>query len=105
MSANHEKKEMKTKPAGARKYFSAQEESSSTGKRQVKQPETMEGFCDKIINKVKDIEPGELLAEGENLFDRARKLDKEITGNAKGLVSKVTGYFRDSVDSYKKARK
>ena len=105
MSGNHEKKEMKTKPAAARKYFCAQEESSSKEKRQVKQPETMEGFCDKIINKVKDIEPGELLAEGENLFDRARKLDKQITGNAKGLVSKVTGYFRDSVDSYKKARK
>lgn len=74
-------------------------------KKEMKQPETMEGFCDKIVNKAKDIELGELLAEGENLFDRARKLDKQITGNAKGLVSKVTGYFRDSVDSHRKTGK
>ncbi len=105
MSANHEKKEMKTKAAAARKLFSAEEESSSTEKRQVKQPETMEGFCDKIINKVKDIEPGELLAKGENLFDRARKLDKQITGNTKSLVSRVTGYFRNSIDSHRKTGK
>jgi len=55
MSQNPKKKGMKTKPAAAKKSISSQEESSSTEKAQVKQPETMKRFCDKIITKMKDI--------------------------------------------------
>lgn len=102
MSRNPEKKEMKTKPATTRESISAEEKSSSSEKAQVEKPETGERFCDNIINNVKDIKLGVLFASVENLFNRVRKLDTEITRNAKGLISRVTGYFRNSIDSPKK---
>ena len=90
---------MKRKPTETEEPISSQEETSPSEKVQVKKTETTERFEEKIINKLKDIKMGALFAEVENLFDSVKKLDAQITKNANGLFSKVTGYFRNSIDS------
>lgn len=105
MSENPEKKGIKTKPEETEEPISPQEESGSSEKAQVEQMETTERFDEKIINKVKDIEMGAIFTGMEDLFNSAKKMDAKITMNAGGLFSRVTGYFRNSIDSYNKTRK
>ena len=95
MSKNPDKKEMKTKP----------EESSSSEKTQDKQTETTKIFCENVFHKMKDVELGELFTGVENIVIGAKKMDTKITRGVNGLLSNVTGYFRNSIVTYRKTRK
>ena len=95
MSINPEEKEMKTKP----------EESSSSEKTQDKQTETTKKFCENVFHKMKDVETGAFFTEVENVVIGAKKIDTKITRRVNGLLSNVTGYFRNSIDTYRKTRK
>jgi len=44
---------------------------------------------------------GALYAGVQNLLNKAKALDEKITLNADDLSSKVTGYFRNSINLYK----
>ncbi len=95
MSNNPDKKEMKTKP----------EESSSSEKTQDKQTETTKIFCENVFHKMKNVEMGALFVGVENVVIDAKKIDTRITRGVNGLLSNVTGYFRNSIDTYRKTRK
>lgn len=100
MNENPEKEKMKTKPAETEESIPSQEESKSSEKAQKEKTETKEKFEKKVIDKLQDIEMGALFAGVENFFISAKKLDAKITMNADGLCSKVTGYLRNSINSY-----
>ena len=104
MNEKPEKEKMKTKPAETEESIPAQEESSSSEEKQEEKAETKEKFEKKIIDKLQNIDMGTLLAGVENLLTNAKKLDTKITMNADGLCSKVTGYFRNSINSYKRKK-
>ena len=107
MREKHEKKEMKSKleamERGIGEFFDGVDNFFDSAKKL--NAKIKKNVDEKIINKVKDIEMEALFTEIENLFDRVRKIDAKITRNVDGLFSKVAGYFRDSIDSYKKTRK
>ncbi len=105
MSKNPEKKEMKIKPEEIKDHVSSQEESSSSEKSQDKQTETTEKFCENVFHKMKDVEMGALFTGVENAVIGAKKIDARITWGVNGLLLNITGYFRNSTDSYKKTRK
>lgn len=105
MSKNPEKKEKKTKSEETEESISSQEKSNSSEKAQVDQTETTKRFCENSIKNLKDIKIGVLFAGVQNLFDGTKKIDTKITMNANGLLSKVTGYFRNAIDSYEKTSK
>ncbi len=95
MSKNPDKEEMKTKP----------EESSFSEKTQDKQTETTKKFCENVFHKMEDVDMGALFAGVENIVIGAKKMDTKITRSVNGLLSNVTGYFRNSLDTYRKTRK
>jgi len=101
MNENPEKEKMKTKPAETEESIPAQEELSSSEKEQEEKTKAKEKFEKKIIDKLQDIDMGALFAGVENLLANAKKLDAKITMNADNLASKVTGYLRNSINSYK----
>lgn len=49
--------------------------------------------------------PGAIYAGIESVLRKAKCLDSQMTGNAGLLASKVTGYFRRSIDAYKERSK
>ncbi len=105
MSENPVKEKMNTKPEETEEPKTSKKQSCSSEKEQEEQTETTKRFCKNIINKVEDVEMGVLFAGVESLCDNVKKCDTRITLNVNGLLSKVTGYFRNSIDSYKEARK
>lgn len=46
-----------------------------------------------------------LFAGVENIVIGAKKMDTKITRGVNGLLSNVTGYFKNSIDTYRKTRK
>lgn len=104
MTGTPERKEMKKKPKKTGESIASQEKSSSSEKEQVEQTETTKRFCDNIIDKVKNIEMGALFAGVESFLGSAKKIDSKITMRVKGVLSKVTRYFRTVVDSYNKTQ-
>ncbi len=105
MSKNPDKKEMKTKQEEIKESVSSQEESSSSEKSQVKQTETTKNFCENVFHKMENVEMGAFFTGVENVSMGAKNIDTKITRGVNSLLSKVTGYFRNSTDSYKKTRK
>ncbi len=105
MSKNTEEKEMKTKQEKIKEPVSSQEESSSSEKKQDELKEKKNKFCENVFHEMKDVEMGALFAGVENVVIGANKINTKITQGVNGLLSKVTGYFRNSIDSYKKTRK
>ena len=98
MNENTEKKEKKTKPEEIDESISSQEKSSSSEEAQAGQTTTRER------SKMKTFEMGEVFASVENLIGTVKKYDTKVTENVSGLISKVNGYFRNSIDSYKKTK-
>ncbi len=96
---------MKTKPEEIKKPVSSQEESSSSEKSQDKQTETTKKFCENAFHKMKDVEMGALFDGVENVVNGAKEIDTKITMGVNSLLSNVTGYFRNSIDIYRKTRK
>ncbi len=105
MNENPEKKEARTKPEKTGESISFHEESSSSEKARGEQTESKKRFCGNTLNEVKNIEMGALFTLVENLYDSAKTFDSKVTTKADSLLSKVTGYFRNSIDSYNKTRK
>ena len=105
MSKNPDKKEMKTKPEKIKEPVSSKEESSSSEKSQDKQTETAKKFCENVFHIMKDVEMGALFAGVENVVIGAKKIDTKITMDVNSLLSNVTGYFKKSIDIYRKTRK
>ncbi len=105
MSKTPDKKEMKTKPDEIKESISSQEESSSSEKTQDKQTETTKIFCENIFHKMKDVEMGAFFTGVENVVIGAKKIDTRITRGVNDLLSNVTKYYRNSIDTYRKTRK
>ena len=105
MSENPEKRENKTKPEEIKESVSSQEKSGSSEQSQDKHTETTDNFCNNVSHNMRDIKMGALFAGAENVVNGAKKIDTIITRGVNGLLSNVTVYFRNSIDSYRKTRK
>ncbi len=105
MIKNTEKKEMGTKSEEILDSVSSGEESSSSKKAHDKQTETAKMFCEDIFHKMQNVEMGAFFTGVEDVAIGAKTIDTKITQRVNGLLSNLTVYFRNSIDTYKKTKK
>ena len=95
---------MKTEPEEKKANAVVQKESGTSEKTEKKQKDTKEKLCDNVFACVNDFKVGVLYSGVENVLNGSKKIDARITRGVNGLLSNLTGYFRNSIDEYKKAR-
>ena len=97
MKEQAENKKRKAKHTKTRGTVSSRDVSSPSGNVQDKK----EKFENKLIDKLECIEMGALFSGVENFIQDVKKLDEKIIMNANKYTSKMTGYFQNSIKSFK----
>ncbi len=85
----------------------AKKKKKAKSKPKKKKAEPVERIEEKVFSKINEIElpnieMGALFAGVENVSKNAKKFDSQVTRFASGLFTKVTNYFKHSIESYKK---
>ncbi len=102
MNKKPEEKELKSAPEEKTANAAVREESGTSEKAEKKQKDTKKILCDNVFACVNDFKVGALYSGVENVLNGSKKIDARITRGVNGLLSNLTGYFRNSIDEYKK---
>ncbi len=105
MNKKPEEKELNTEPEEKKTNTAVHEKSGAFEKTEEKQTDTKKILCDNVFACVNDFKVGALYSGVENVLNGSKKIDARITRGVNGLLSSLTGHFRNSIDEYKKARK
>jgi hypothetical protein len=104
MSGTREKDELKkAQQAGEQSTSSQKQGPGASAKAQPGPQESAETLKD-VVDKAKQFE-GAFYSGVEVVYNRIKEVDTKMLVNANTLSSKVVGYIRKAIDSYKKERK
>ncbi|MBW7995939.1 MAG: hypothetical protein FVQ81_05065 [Candidatus Glassbacteria bacterium] len=101
MSDTHRENESKTTQQADKQSASSQQQKAEASAK------AQQEYADKLkdaVNQAKEVE-GALYTGVETVYCGVREMDAKITVKANELLSKLTGYLRESIESYKKAGK
>lgn len=92
-----------TKPIDEQKSDEQPQSSQQQAEASAKAQEYAEKLKD-AADKAKEVE-GALFTGVEAVYGSVKEMDVKVTEKANELLSKVTGYLKESIESYKKAGK